>query len=428
VSKQVIKALKELTESGVLSKEKAEEIRRYYKQGPNKSGQRLIIVFGVLGAILVGMGIILIIAHNWDDLSKSLKTFFAFLPLGIGQLICLFVIWKKRDSIAWREGTAAFLYFTVGASISLISQIYNIPGDLSSFMLTWMLLCLPLVYLMKSSITAMLVIIGITYFACETSYWSGPNKSSYEYWLVLIALLPQYYYLHKKKAKSNFLILLNWLIPLSIVICLGTLADKSEELMFIAYFGLFGQLYIIGGVSAYKDQPIRNNSFVILGSLGSIVLLLMLSFDWFWVDLQKETLNVLSAQEFYISIFVVLSAAAVLLFRIKKQGIISTQLMDYVFAIFPIIFIIGMHDVWTPTILINLLTLAVGLMTIKKGADRDHLGILNYGLLIITALVICRFFDTQISFVIRGLLFVGVGAGFFAANYMLIKKRKAHAN
>jgi hypothetical protein len=39
-------------------------------------------------------------------------------------------------------------------------------------MLTWMVLCLPLVYIMKSSITSMLIIIGITFFACETSYWS----------------------------------------------------------------------------------------------------------------------------------------------------------------------------------------------------------------------------------------------------------------
>ena len=33
----------------------------------------------------------------------------------------------------------------------------------------------------------------------------------------------------------------------------------------------------------------------------------------------------------------------------------------------------------------------------------------NYGLIIITALVICRFFDTDLSFVLRGLLFISVG-------------------
>jgi len=54
-----------------------------------------------------------------------------------------------------------------------------------------------------------------------------------------------------------------------------------------------------------------------------------------------------------------------------------------------------------------------------------HFGILNYGLVIITALIFCRFFDTNMSFVIRGLLFVLVGVGFFAANYVMFKKQKS---
>jgi hypothetical protein len=48
-------------------------------------------------------------------------------------------------------------------------------------------------------------------------------------------------------------------------------------------------------------------------------------------------------------------------------------------------------------------------------------------LLIITALIACRFFDTDFSFVVRGLVFIGVGVGFFATNYYMIKKRKKQA-
>jgi hypothetical protein len=54
----------------------------------------------------------------------------------------------------------------------------------------------------------------------------------------------------------------------------------------------------------------------------------------------------------------------------------------------------------------------------------NHLGILNYGLVIISILVACRFFDTDMSFVLRGLIFVSLGLGFFAVNYWMIKKRK----
>jgi len=77
-------------------------------------------------------------------------------------------------------------------------------------------------------------------------------------------------------------------------------------------------------------------------------------------------------------------------------------------------------------VLINLFVFVIGMLTIKDGAKQDHLGILNSGLLIITALVICRFFDSDLSFVIRGILFISVGAGFFATNYWLLKKRKTN--
>jgi hypothetical protein len=40
------------------------------------------------------------------------------------------------------------------------------------------------------------------------------------------------------------------------------------------------------------------------------------------------------------------------------------------------------------------------------------------------ALILCRFFDTDMSFVIRGILFLIVGLGFFLANYWTLKQKK----
>ncbi|MFT5306512.1 MAG: hypothetical protein ACI89M_002038, partial [Chitinophagales bacterium] len=41
------------------------------------------------------------------------------------------------------------------------------------------------------------------------------------------------------------------------------------------------------------------------------------------------------------------------------------------------------------------------------------------------ALVACRFFDSNLSFVFRGLLFILVGLGFFFVNYWMINRRKS---
>ncbi|WKN43561.1 hypothetical protein [Tunicatimonas pelagia] len=74
-----------------------------------------------------------------------------------------------------------------------------------------------------------------------------------------------------------------------------------------------------------------------------------------------------------------------------------------------------------------MLILVIGIAITLKGARQDHLGVLNYGLLIIAALVLCRFFDERLSFILRGTLFVLVGIGFFLTNYRMLRKRKAHA-
>ena len=421
----ILRDLADLVEANVISEETAEDIRKHYRgKNSDTSTNRLFTVFAILGAILVGLGIILIIAHNWDDLSKSIKTFFAFLPLLLGQLSCGYTLLKKKNSKTWRESSSAFLFFAVGASISLVSQVYHIPGDLSSFLLTWMLICLPIVYVMQSSFTSLLFIAGITYYACQASYWSFPHSDSYMYWAMLLGIIPFYYFLLRENPKSNYSFFHNWFIPLSITIVLGTLADKNGELMYISYFSLLGIFYMLGDFNFFSKT--KFSGYPIIGSLGSLILLTLLSFDWFWEDLGRRNVgweNLFPSQEFIAALLLTLLACVVLYFNLKQRNFKEVKPMAPLFLLFVVAFIIGIYS-YLAVILINIYVLTLGLLTIREGAKQDHLGILNYGLIIITVLVVCRFFDTDLSFVIRGILFLSVGAGFFLANYMMLKKRK----
>ncbi len=421
----------ELIKAGIISEETAEKIKGYYKTKETSSTNRLFVVFGVLGAILVGLGIILIIAHNWDNLSKTIKTVLAFVPLIIGQVFAGYSLLKRKDSHAWKESSSAFLFFSVGAAISLISQIYNIHGNLSSFLFTWLLLCLPLVYVMRSSITSLLYIAGITYYSVEIGYSSYLSSVNYNfYWILLLLILPYYYLLFKNKPKSNSMIFHNWLLPLSFLISLGTIAEKNEELMFIAYVSLLGMFYLVGNTKFFSEQKLINNSYKILGSLGTIGILLNLSFNWFWQDLRvKEFVfeQLFSSNEFIVSSIITVLALGLLFFRMKNVNLKNVKPISHIFVLFILIFILGMTSS-VAVILINLIVFVIGILTIREGAGQNHLGILNYGLLIITILVVCRFFDTELSFVLRGLLFVIVGTGFFFANYLMLKKRKHAAN
>ena len=429
MSKNLLKALPELIEAGVVSTETADAIRYYYQQKTGSTDSRLYTVFGILGALLIGLGIILIVAHNWDSLSRPIKTVLAFMPLLVGQVIGAYTLIRKPENIAWKEGSATFIFFAVATAISLVGQIYNIPGKISSFLITWMLLTIPLIYLFRSSMVSLLCIVGITYYGWEVGYWRRSVAPSPMYWVLLASIIPHYINLLRHTPKSNFLSFHNWFLPTSLLIILGTVSHFFSEYLFVAYCSLLGLFYLIGSSKTFEASRRFNNGFLMLGSVGTIVLLLWTSFLWIWEDVEQSREHIfvaeaLSSPEFIVMLF--LSIAAIT-WAIRKN--IGKQLPDinpieFISLLFIPIFLLGFFQPFLAMVLINILTFLAGLAYVRRGTQLDHLVILNYGLLIITALITCRFFDTNLSFIARGLLFVAIGASFFFVNHSMLKKRR----
>jgi uncharacterized membrane protein len=423
MSKTILNELPSLLEAGVISAETAERIRAHYAAGESREQGRLPLIFGILGAMLVGLGIILIIAHNWDDLSRSSKTFFSFLPLVCAQVLCGFVLLKKQESTVWRETAATLLFFSAGAAIALVSQTYNIPGDLKSFIRIWMLLCVPIIYIMRSSMASLLFIAGITWYACLTGYWRYGMSGAELYFLFLLAVLPWYIYLLMKKPAWNFTLFHNWLLPVSLTISLGVLVEDSWRLMFVSYMSLFALFYFFSREEIFNKHRRLGNGYALIGMAGTLGSLLFLSYDEFWES--NRHFDYLSGNGAEIFSAILLTALAVFMLFRQERGkeLMTINPIGFAFLVF-MLFYLGRTDAFFAMVFFNVLVFSIGIYYIRKGAKQDHLGILNSGLLIISALVLCRYFDSNLSFIARGILFVGTGAGFFYTNYRMLKKRK----
>jgi len=417
--------LSKLVEEGVISQEVSDSISSYYKKEKTPDQSRLMVVFGVIGAILVGLGIILIIAHNWDDFIRPIKTGFALLPLIIGQFACGYTILRKKESSAWSEASTSFLFFAIGSCISLISQIYNIPGEIGSFLFLWMLLFLPIPFIMRSSLGALLFLIGSSFYALNVGYWEFPDTPPYWYLLFISLTILFYLQLRKQKPESNALVFLNWLIPLSLTVCLGSFSNHHEEILYLAYMSMFAIFTQIGNSKPLINQPARNNAYRIIGWLGSIIILIILSFDAVWEDIRREIYQnseLILAPEAYATLSISIVAIFLAYRSFAKNKL---RIIEILFFVLLLIYILSSHSSFA-FILVNLLLFACGLLTIISGTNQRSLMLMNSGLLIITALIICRFFDTDLSFVVRGVLFLSIGFGFFIANYQLLKKKKQH--
>ena len=425
MSKSINQELTSLIEAEVITIATAVKIQDFYKAHSGQSQNRLVIMFGILGAMLMGMGIILLIAHNWDELSKLTKTIIAFLPLLLGQYAAAFSMLKKPNSVAWREGATTFLFFAIGASISIVSQIYHIHGSLGDFLLTWSVLCLPLIYLMRSSVGSLLYIIGISWYAVWIGWDWYTSSHTYWYWLLFAAVLPHYYMLYRKSPNSNFLSFHHWVVPISLIITLGTLAVNNGELITIAYMSMLGIFYLLGTTKYFKRQKRRNNGYLAIGALGTTTMLMTLSFDGFWNEIARNSFwsGGIGLPETIAAVLATAIAGTMLYVYNQKGPWIKISPISFIFLLFIPVFILGTVNPLAATVVINLILLTLGLLTIKRGASNDNLGLMNYGLLIITGLITCRFFDGDITYVLRGIMFLIVGLGFFGTNFWMLNLR-----
>ncbi|MBC7937404.1 MAG: DUF2157 domain-containing protein [Rhizobacter sp.] len=432
MSKHILKELPELVKAGVITDDISDKIENFYRQKQRAQPDgRINTLFAIIGTILVSLGIILIVAHNWDQFSRPVKLFFSFMPLVIGQALCGYTLYTKMDNTGFRESSATFLFFAFGACLSLVSQLYHISGTIQELIFTWMLVSFPLIYIMRSSMVSLLYICGITVYAMYDSY--GYNtKEWHHYWWMLLLALPHYRLLFKNRPQGNFTYFHHWFIPLTLTICLPTIGSHVSELIFIAYMSMFSAFYLLGTSATFYNKRIFSNGYIVIGSLGTVILLLLASFRFFW-DEFKDLRQYVSGKHNFSSVPETIAAAVwffiasiLLINHLRRRESKPVNFMGFIYVVFAAIFIIGIANPSTAAIIVNILVLGVAVFIIARGNYLDHLGILNYGLLVITALVICRFFDTNISFVIRGVMFIGVGAGFFIANSRLIKKRKSY--
>ncbi len=409
--------LAELLEADIINSDTAQKITAFYSTKEQSKPNRLFTIFGVLGALLSGLGIILIMAHNWDDMPRNLKTIIAFLPLVTGQIASAYSFLRKKSS-TWVEASATFLIVSVGATISLVSQIYNIPGNLSDFLFVWIAITAPLIYMVRSTLAVVIHLVLCTWYAGYLGY-SYRGDIPWWYLLQLAWVIPYYIGLLKKRPESNTVGLLNWLIPLSGLTVLGTFTN-GDTLVLLMYLALFGLFYNMGQIPFFKNLKLRRNGYTVIGSLGTIFLLIILTFEWFW----KDTIN-----EFYHSTDLIFTAIlflagiAILGYLHLKKYLKGFNLFQYAFLVMGFLYLTKHFGSIYGIILTNILVAALGLSAVRMGINKNSFGILNYGLLIITALIICRFFDTNLDFVFRGVLFISVGAGFFIANYFLLKKQ-----
>ncbi len=416
---------------GLITAAQAERLRaRYGEPAPETRTQWGMVVIAILGVLLIGGGIILMVAYNWEQLSRPWRTVLSILPLLLAQLIYGYAFFRRQYAPAWVEGASTFLFLMLGASLALISQTYHIAGTLDEYLLSWALLSIPLLYLMNASLPAVLYLIGIAWWAVERG-----GSTTVWYWGLLAAVLPHLIINLRADRSPLRRNVLGWALTLTFAVAWWWVIEVE-----LTAFSLVGSalvlslFYLIG--KEYNRQPRRliRAPFRTVAVAGMFVMLLVLSFR---LDLPRHTFRELTngldfapwAARTNLVVLVLLFGAYVYLFLrgFSRRGPIAYAVSLFPFVIIAYLFFYSPAAPRLAMALANLFAFGLGLIYLLTGIQRQRLGLVNIGLMFILVLAAVRFFDTDWSYIAKGTAFILLGAGFLAANWVLSRRWKETA-
>ncbi|MFA6282056.1 MAG: DUF2157 domain-containing protein, partial [Candidatus Omnitrophota bacterium] len=394
--KWLYQELPELITKGVLTEEAAGKIRQYYGEVKSASKTSIILIIsGTVGALLIGLGIISLLAHNWEQFSRFTRALISFMPLVIGQVLALWVLWKKYESSAFKEASATFLSLMVGASIALISQTYNIPGDTGTFILTWMLLIVPVVYIMQASIPAAIYLVGIT--AWAGSYWGNPNKAIL-FWPLAAVVFPHFIWALRREIYVIRTTMLSLIMIICISIGAGASLGKTWAGSWIIIFSsIYSIFYSIGCLKLDRfttgwQWPLR-----VIGGAGIFILALQFTFRYVWQHFDSNYYGIrgkisgISAFPDHIVTIALIVIAILLFYDNAKRKDLTKSLLGAL----PLLAIIGFlfrGQVVLPLFIFNAYLLILSVSRILLGMQNNSLPMVNTGMLMLAILIIARFF------------------------------------
>lgn len=406
----------------IISSETATTLKQRYSI--NKNSKLLVILFSVIGSILIGLGIILIFAKNWYLLPFALKIVLAFLPLVISQGFLVYTVKRKNDNLAWREPVAILTTASIFATIALISQIFHLSGNFGNYTLLCGLLSVPLIFILDA-VSPLLVY----YWAILT--WGGNeiektnNGFSYEAiqsGLILLLLFSiGVLYLIKSYKQDNtrlgYVTLITFIASFPLFIMLAVLLKSSILIMVLCYFAL------LISFNFSKKSVMLPSKFI--GIFGAIITLLVATNSFIWRQTQ-ENISIIGVSSLAI-IFLVILHNANFCFKADKYrfsliiALSSLALIRYCAIIYTSF---SMSNSLFFVIASNSIALLVGIGFIVYGTKKSSLLFANTGMASTCVLIIMRFFDSDMDFLWRGVVFLALGLMFLLVNLSIVRTKK----
>jgi uncharacterized membrane protein len=380
-------------------------------------------VISVLAAVLIVLGVITFVAANWQEIPRlwRLALIVAVVSAAYGSAFVAFR--ASADYLAHAAiliGVGAF-----GAGIMLISQMYHISGDTSTFLMMWMAAAGITGALLhsKPSLTAAVLL------AVIWSYWtrshSGMGNGYYH-----LAFLPVAAVLAALMWRERWRTGIYVVTFAVLVWCIGNIFGFAARLDLIVAAG--GVLIASAPIFRSRKPEFSFDNLLVgcglvLGFGGLIYAMLEVAEP---SELMKYVMPEQAGIVLVLAIFTALSAE---LTRQQNRTHYIEALIAMGLAVFALFGLKGAGKLWTATPLYDWILAAIALtgliLAYRTEASNHSRGVFLVVSLLITAELMVIYFKTMGSYLSTSAFFIGCGlllAG-FATTMLLVERRKVVA-
>lgn len=384
------------------------------------------IIFSALGAVLVGLGVILFFAYNWQAIPKVARLALVFGALAAAHGSALAVARRTDANRALIEGLHALGTMLFGAGIWLVAQIYHIDEHYPNAFLIWSLGALALAWAMPSLVQALLALFLISFWAgVEVFQFHAPMHGAPL--LVVLGVLPLAWW------RRSPALLFCALVVLFVVTAFA--AGWIDAKALVPMLFLMGAAAIVGSVAApatafaAAEGPLR--------SIGSLVVLgcgYALSFRGMTSALGQVNFTKPGVAIYFSAAGAALLgaiAAAVMLLARGGFAAIDTyrrwQLALIGVGLAIVLVCVFSHsriDGWAIALPFNVIVLGLAALLILEGSARLQPRQVGAGCLVFAMVTVSRYTDLFSSLLARSAVFVALGAGLFLVGNFYARQRR----
>ncbi|MBI3269332.1 MAG: DUF2157 domain-containing protein [Planctomycetes bacterium] len=130
----------------------------------------LIVIFSLLGGLLVGTGVLLFLAANWEEIPKPFRVGLVLVFTGAAYHFGYQLGYHRKTHPRTGEALVLLGAMLYGAGIWLIAQIFNLASHYPNGVLAWAAGVLPVPFLLRS--TPLLVLTTVLF-----TLWTGTETA-----------------------------------------------------------------------------------------------------------------------------------------------------------------------------------------------------------------------------------------------------------